>query len=416
VLVYQGQKAPPDHPDSGWFYDMWRFIPDSGWEQLDSSCDFETCAEGVPDSIAGLAFDTGSNRLVTANGETVASWDPQSSVWEERQAPGPTGILGAAATYDAQSDRIILFGGLDVAGRSVSDQTWTYDLDGNAWTEMAPAGQPGAGNFHVMAYDGESDRIILFGGADLADRALGDTWAYDFETDIWTRMSPPTSPPARYYTAMAYDGAGDRMILFGGTDNSESATFDDTWSYDYNSDTWTQIDAVGPTVRGWHGMAYDAESKSVVAFGGGLDRVDVTDETWIFDPTTDTWRLHAPLTLEDSGCRYGGPTQLLPGNLSIDFINDSDGPAAAQMFALDMDAAYADLVAHVEEELRRLEKGLSMMGHPAFTTDVAEVSVEAGESGELAAELQPGRYALVCADLDPEARGLHPYGPITVLE
>jgi hypothetical protein len=83
---------------------------------------------------------------------------------------------------------------------------------------MNPAERPGAGNFHGKAYDAESDRVILFGGADLHDRPFGDTWAYDFESDNWARMSPALSPPARYYHGMTYDAANDRVLVFGGTD------------------------------------------------------------------------------------------------------------------------------------------------------------------------------------------------------
>jgi hypothetical protein len=413
VLLYHGQIAPPDHPDSGWYQDMWVFTGEDGWQKPESRCDFEGCVDGVPATFTdGLGFDAESNRVVVADGKTTVAWDPSSGAWEDMAAPGPTGMLGARTAYDAQADRLIKFGGWD----PLNDETWAYDFDANTWSEMSPEEHPVAGNFQAMAYDARSDRVILFGGADRVDVALPDTWAYDYESDTWTLMSPATSPPPRYYSTMVYDDSNDRTILFAGTDQWASATLGDTWAYDHDADTWTQIDAPGPTVRAWHAMAYDADSKSVVAFGGGLDRVAVTDETWILDGTTDTWRLHAPLTFDDSGCTYGGPTQLRAGDLSIDFINASDGPAAAQMFALDMDATFADLLAHVEEELRRLDEGLEMMGHPDFTTLVGEISVEAQGSGELAAQLQPGRYALVCADFDPGTRGLYPYGPITALE
>jgi hypothetical protein len=40
---------------------------------------------------------------------------------------------------------------------------------------------------------------------------------------------------------------------------------------------------------GWHAMAYDPENNVVVLFGGGPDRSQYTDETWVFDPSTQTW-------------------------------------------------------------------------------------------------------------------------------
>jgi N-acetylneuraminic acid mutarotase len=414
VVLYQGQIAPPDHPDSGWFYDMWTFDPVVGWAAAPSVCELDQCIQGVPETFAdGPAFDTGSGRLVIAGEGTTVTWAPKTGAWEELTTTGPTGTLGARTAYDIGSDRMILFGGLDIDANSVSDQTWAYDLDTNTWTEMDPAERPGAGNFHAMAYDAESDRIILFGGADLNDNPYTDTWAYDFEADTWERMAPDVSPPGRYYHGMAYDAANDRVILFGGTDAWAQATFNDTWAYDYNTDTWTEIDTPGPTVRAWHAMAYDEASQSVVVFGGGLDRVATTDETWVFDVTTDAWRLHAPATLEADGCRYDGPMALRAGPMSIALASASDAIAYAALFSLAADD-FAAFVEHVDAERERAEEGLPPLGPPDFATEADTLEVAAGERGTLSAELEPGTYGFVCAEAGDAGPGIDLFGPITV--
>src|SRR3989442_8385889 len=83
---------------------------------------------------------------------------------------------------------------------------------------MAPLVGPPVRDFHAMAYDSRSDRVILFGGwgGYGNPRPLGDTWAYDFSTNTWTQMFPAVGPPARMYFAMTYDNQSDRVILFGG--------------------------------------------------------------------------------------------------------------------------------------------------------------------------------------------------------
>ena len=43
----------------------------------------------------------------------------------------------------------------------------------------------------------------------------------------WTKRTPTTSPSARGHFAMAYDGARQRVVLFGGQG------FNDTWEYGY---------------------------------------------------------------------------------------------------------------------------------------------------------------------------------------
>ena len=61
----------------------------------------------------------------------------------------------------------------------------------------------------------ECDRIILFSGLDVMDSRApshwvfpNETWSYDFESNTWTKMSPAASPPGGYYLAMAYGYAG----------------------------------------------------------------------------------------------------------------------------------------------------------------------------------------------------------------
>ena len=89
---------------------------------------------------------------------------------------------------------------------------------------------------------------------------------------------------------MVYGPAHREMVLFGGTSNPDSATFDDTWTYDPAINEWTEIGAPGPSVRGWHSMAYDDASGKIDLFGGGLRREDYQADTWLLDPETRTWQ------------------------------------------------------------------------------------------------------------------------------
>lgn len=289
VLLVAGEDGPP--PNGKWLYDMWIFEVGGEWREIDPTCELDVCVDGVPDFVVdAFAFDSNSGLAVLVGDEgRTLTLDPATNTWEDRGGGGPHGVAGAAMAYDAASGKFIVFGGLDFESLTVNAETWAYDLETNTWEQMAPAISPTAGNFHLMEYDAHSDRMILFGGGDANDRALGETWAYDYETDTWTLMSPATSPPGRYYSAMVYDPVGDRMILYGGTDRWASATFDDTWAYDYASNEWIQIEAPGPGVRAWHAMTYDDETQTVMLFGGGVTREKFTDDTWIFDPKDNNW-------------------------------------------------------------------------------------------------------------------------------
>jgi hypothetical protein len=199
----------------------------------------------------------------------------------------PSARKGHAMTYDSESDRAILFGGLD---GSVYGDTWAYDFNTNTWQNMAPSVAPSARYGHAIVYDSESDVVILFGGYDGTDY-LGDTWAYDYNTNTWTNMGPIGAPSARYLHAMAYDSESDHVILFGGSGGSG-----DTWSYDYNTNTWTNmVPGVAPSARIAHAMVYDVDGDRAFLFGGSAGGTYLSD-TWSYDFNINLWESLIPIT------------------------------------------------------------------------------------------------------------------------
>ena len=155
-----------------------------------------------------------------------------------RLNPAPRGYTSLA--YNAKSNRVIMFGGQTGNIKdptNYNSETWLYDVAANKWTQMKPASGPTRRAAAELAYDAESDRVILFGGANEVLWGLNDTWAYDYNTNTWTEMA---KGPARHLGArIAYDAESDRIILFGGYDMSRFFYYD-TWAYDFNSDTWTR--------------------------------------------------------------------------------------------------------------------------------------------------------------------------------
>ncbi len=142
--------------------------------------------------------------------------------------------------YDAESDRVILFGGITGGD---NDETWAYDFNTNTWTNMEPAARPTRRPSHALAYDAESDRVVLFGGHQSAVHSDG-TWAYDFNTNTWTKMEPPTQPLKLAEHNLAYDAESDRGVLFGGDDSDSFLHSNETWAYDLNANTWTDLSPV----------------------------------------------------------------------------------------------------------------------------------------------------------------------------
>lgn len=206
----------------------------------------------------------------------------------------PSARVAAGMVYDSQNDMTILFGGLlSLTSQMASDSTWTYDYNTNNWTDVSPAFAPSPRLGSYMAYDSESDRVILFGGVSLSPSSMvyNDTWAYDLDSNTWEEMSPSFAPDARYGASITYDTESDRVLIFGGNldATTTSNTFFDTWAYDYNTDRWIELSPViHPSDRYTGKMVFDSESNKTVLFGG-YPFASSKDNTWLFDYDDNNW-------------------------------------------------------------------------------------------------------------------------------
>jgi len=214
--------------------------------------------------------------------------------------------------YDSQSDSMVMFGGIinydpDYTELVYTNETWTYSYNTNTWTAMSPATAPSPRSYAGSAYDSESDRIILFGG-ERAEQSLNDeTWSYDFETDTWTEMSPPISPSRRFGSAMAYDEESDRIILFGGRpwNPATYAAMNDTWAYDFNTDTWEFLDTTPfPEARRAASMVYNNATDRMILFGGADEEQNVLGDTWLFDYNSNNWTQQSPTNHPSARVRH----------------------------------------------------------------------------------------------------------------
>jgi hypothetical protein len=197
-------------------------------------------------------------------------------------------------TYDIESDRIVLFGGETnnqiVTQSPYYDETWAYDYNTNTWEQMNPTNKPPKVIRYGFTYDAESDRTILFGGnlgysVPITSRYIDETWAYDYNTDAWTQLITTTAPSPRATYAMTYDNESDRIILYGGTKETSNKRlrYIDTWAFDYNSRTWTDMNPP-PHDKRDNSMVYDYSADKMILFGGHVfgDLNIFLNETWAY--------------------------------------------------------------------------------------------------------------------------------------
>ena len=225
--------------------------------------------------------------------------DAMARRWTLLKGEAMVRYMTGAEAYDAESDRIVVqdaFGG----------DTMVLDADLEHW-ERKDICQAPVTNGTAMAYDAESDRMILFGGFYASGSQSSDeTWAYDYNTDTWTQMEPEIVPPARSDHVMVYDGATDRVYMWGGwprdnmydrgpqvggSSEPDPATFDrQVWAYDYNDDAWMSLgDAGAPQVTlADAGAAHHPATGRMILFGG-LQANSYSDQTWAYSYQDQAW-------------------------------------------------------------------------------------------------------------------------------
>jgi hypothetical protein len=215
---------------------------------------------------ARMVYDAGSRSTIacvtTADSGAIALLRYNGVSFQRMQTIGdPPQRDGFACAFDSTRGRLVLFGGADIANRND-----TYESDGANWTLVTPVNQPIGRRDASMAYDSQRGRMVLFGGFH-GTYAFQDTWEYDGVD--WSQIATSSAPPARGSAAMTYDPVRGRTVLVGG-DVSPSpigSHFADTWEYD--GVQWQQIQGLAPIEPRTSGVAcFAAGPQEVLLLGG----------------------------------------------------------------------------------------------------------------------------------------------------
>jgi hypothetical protein len=243
IILYGGQ-GPSVNPT-----DTWSFSPvTQTWSQVVTATN-----PGVHHSLA-MAYDPQENAVIVFGGfgddsvERDDTWmfDCDTREWSElTPTTAPLARYGHVMVYDEVINKIVMTSG-NTASQGHQQDTWTLDVATSNWTELSPTGNPDRLKWPSMTYDSETQKCILFGGQ-IGDNAVHRTWVYDALTDTWTRRYPSVAPDSRINTGLAFDPENNVTILFGGA-TVEIETFDDTWTYSYESNVWTQMEESDPSV------------------------------------------------------------------------------------------------------------------------------------------------------------------------
>ncbi|HTT34764.1 MAG TPA: kelch repeat-containing protein [Thermoplasmata archaeon] len=191
-----------------------------------------------------------------------------------------------------------------------------------AWWNVSHGPAPPAAAGNMMAYDGAVDRFVYFGGWN-GSVPLNGTWLLDPANGSWSPRHPAIAPLARADAAMVYDPVDDLVYLFGGWAQYANGTIyrlNDTWSYSVGLDAWTELpNGEAPSPRSDSGITFDPTGGVVLLFGGFSGTVYLGG-TWSYDPDRHVW----------SQLTVAGPS---PGNRADGRLSFDPALGASLLFA-----------------------------------------------------------------------------------
>lgn len=226
------------------------------------------------DESRGVAVLFGGIRGTGVTGILGDTWEwSLAGGWVQRAAAlHPPVRFGHAMAYDRSRGRVVMFGGRTVSGTIFLDDTWEWD--GTAWLPSVPATKPTPRMHQVMAFDPASNRVLLFGGIQLGGPIVGDTWVWDGTN--WMQLAPAAPPAARMQAAMALDTLRGRVVLHGGVDG---VAFRDTFEWDGSE--WSPVATpAAPNAPVLPAMASGPGGRHLVLFGGQTLAGSPLAETW----------------------------------------------------------------------------------------------------------------------------------------
>ncbi len=232
---------------------------------------------------------------------------------------------------------LLVYGGRSSSSSYADGDVWVLTVNGSqgelplSWRRVTPGGStPGQREGHVAVMDRPLDhRMIVFGG-DRSSGGLGnDVWELKPASDwTWTNISPGSgsTPSARTRHAAIYDGEWQRLLVFGGDTNTGSGgEVADLWSLplDLGSPTWQQQwHGSAPAARQGHAAVFDARAYEAKV----PERYSAGSNTWEQFTSAPRWQVDYPFMhqLRNGKLLYGGNG---PAKRDTSWIFDPAAPA-----------------------------------------------------------------------------------------
>lgn len=304
ILTEMEGKTEPGYRRISFAEPQWSFVPGK-----------ITAVPDMWDSPKGYVYLPGLKKVLfvkqewrwSSKKQATAGWlmDPADASWEplvdqlsmsDRAIDFNTAVIGGGPAnessqqaglrlpiwgtvcYDAHNKEAVSFGGGGVWGRVGKDKEKVVAGD---WIFDEPAKRIR----RLTADDGvrPAEARKWFPGQ-------CGTWLFAEADKRWRALEQPLGqqPSARILPGMAYDADAKKIVLFGGDDLARC--LGDTWVYDCARRVWSKVEAGdAPQARAAHAMVYVPDQKVVLLAGGYSGGWKPLRDVWAFSTAKGEW-------------------------------------------------------------------------------------------------------------------------------
>jgi cysteine-rich repeat protein len=247
----------------------------------------ETCGNAYVDLSRGEQCDSGVVGL--SNDGCSSQCSNEVPQWKDIVPARITARVMHRMAYDGNRQRILLFGGdtpPSLFTGTIGQVPDVFDFDGVVWREIsssivgnAPPQKQGA----AMAFDQTAKKMLWMG----ANGAVAETWQF---AGKWQRLPTQSDGPSgRGQHRMVYDTERRQVVMFGGIDATTGKNINDLWAFD--GSRWNQLAANSgaPAMAAPFAMAYDSARRRLIVAGNVIAQNTATLGLWEFDSTNATW-------------------------------------------------------------------------------------------------------------------------------
>ncbi len=237
--------------------------------------------------------ETGWNDAQTA---TAAFWDfdPATGAWSRMPDYGGGAVVEALG-LTLGNRGYVGFG--YAAGLVARTDLWSYDPSTRSWAQAKPF--PGPSRIRPMGVAVGGKGYVLGGISIEGEQRTPrwDLWAYDPQTDAWTRKRDfPGESPQDFIWGAARFAIGTTFYV-GCGENDGQQRF---WAYDTLTDTWTRK-APFPGARRTAGVSTSLNGRGFLGLGQAFATGEDLRDLWSYDPATDRWSPVTPLPASAPG-------------------------------------------------------------------------------------------------------------------